>query len=186
MGNCTLYSLTKPNSAALGMEGEAWLDLRCFHHLSWWGRGRTRMEIQRDLWMPSSLFLLLPEKQIERTALWKRSRLWSWPLLHVYTFSFFSHLSLWLFAFLLFIIQIFDKPQRTWLKTYVYLAAAPGVVIFCLLKEGSFPPSLLAQLPTAALLPFIIDRGSSWGIFLVKRDPQGDRKRAQVWSGSQM
>lgn len=36
-----------------------------------------------------------------------------------------------------------------------------------LLKEGNFPPSLLAQLPSTALLSFIISKGSSWRIFFL-------------------
>lgn len=187
MWNYTLYSLTKLNSAALGMEGETWLDLRCSCHggeeeeLGWKTRGIYESPVPcfcccQGRWQGMERNRLKEQpyergQGFEADCCYKCLPSVSSPLLS-------------LFAFLLFLVQIFDKPQRTWFRTLVYLAAAPGVIFFCLLKESNyFPPSLPAPLPTAALLPFLVNQGSSWGIFLVKRDPQRDRKRAQVWSG---
>lgn len=141
------------------------------------------LEIQRSQWKSGSLFLLLSgkmvedrEKQIKRTATWKRSRLWSWLWLHVSTFTFFFHF--FLFAFLLFILinYLIGKPQCTCLRTLIYLTMAPGVIFYPLKGRQFFSISASLTFIWAPLPFIIIIQGSRRGIFLVKGIPRNKEK----------
>lgn len=173
MWNYTLYSLTKLNSAAPGVEGETWLDLGCSCHggaEQLGQKSRAFYEILVPCWCCCQGRL----QGIERNRLKEVKALVL--LLQVSTFSFFSHFSLSFIVCISSVQFTFDKPQHTYLRTSVYLATAPEVIFFCLLREGNFPQSLLAQLPAAALLPFIINQESSRGIFFAKRGPEWTEK----------
>lgn len=181
--NYTLHSLTKLNSAASGVEGDAWLDLGCSCH----GGEEEEQLGQKSRGIYEILVPRFCHCQRRRQGM-ERNR----PKGQPYERGQGSEAVVTFFCllFLLSLLSVFDclhffssvwftvdKPQHTWLWTSVYLATAPEDIFFCLLKEGNFPPSLLAQLPAVALLPFIINQKSSRGIFFAKRGPEWTEKR---------
>lgn len=81
-----------------------------------------------------------------------------------------------LFAFLFFIVQhLIGKPYHTKLKILFTWPQPQEPSYFALLKEGNFPPSLIAKLPSAALLSImeVIE-----GFFLNKKDLLEEKSRS--------